>query len=107
RAPAKAVAMGDLDDLDARPVQRVRGGAHLLLGELVGHRVAAVAQGGVGDADVVADLRHVSSSTRPSLGIRRRAGVAARIRLSHAELPAFAAAISSPTRAAAAVMMSR
>ena len=77
--------MGDLDDLDPGPVERVHRGAHLLLGELVGHRVAAVAQGGVGDPDVVPDLWHVA----------------------HALTPSFAWAMSSPTRAAAAVMMSR
>ena len=51
--PAQAVAVSDLDDLHAGRVQRVHGRADLLLGELVRHRVAAVAQRGVGDAQVV------------------------------------------------------
>jgi len=42
--------VGDLDDLDTGRVQGVHGRADLLLGKLVRHRVAAVAQGGVGDA---------------------------------------------------------
>ena len=78
------VAVGHLDDLDARPVQRADGVAHLLLGELVRHGVRAVAQGGV-------DEPHVVGQFRPA----------------HAATSCFARAISSPTRAAAAVMMSR
>ena len=52
RRAAQAVAVRDLDDLDARRVQRVHGGADLLLGELVRHRVTAVAQGRVGDPEL-------------------------------------------------------
>jgi hypothetical protein len=84
RAAAQAVAVGHLDHLDARPVERAHRVAHLRLGELVGHRVAAVAQGGVDDADVVRQLR-----------------------AAHANAPCLASAICSPTWAAAAVMMSR
>ena len=51
RRPADAVAVADLDDLDAGAVERVHGGPHLCLGELVRHGVAAVAQRGVGDPD--------------------------------------------------------
>ena len=76
--------MGHLDHLDAGAVERAHRVAHLLLGEAVGHRVAAVAQGRVDDPDVVLQLG---------------AG--------HAGTSCFARAISSPTRAAAAVMMSR
>ena len=39
RRAAKAVAVGDLDDLHAGAVQGVHDAAHLLLGEPVGHRV--------------------------------------------------------------------
>ena len=49
---AEAVAVGDLDDLDAGRVEGVHDAADLLLGELVLHRVRAVAQGGVGDPQV-------------------------------------------------------
>ena len=52
RRAAKAVAVGDLDDLHARAVQAVHDAAHLLLGEAVRHRVAAVAKGGVGEPDL-------------------------------------------------------
>ena len=72
--------MGDLDDLDAGRVQGVHGGPDLLLGELVRHGVAAVAQGGVGDAQVIA-----------------HAGISAARR----------SPMTSPTWAAAEVMMSR
>jgi len=52
RGSAQAVAVGDLDDLDAGRVQGVHRGTDLLLGELVRHRVAAVAQRGVDDAQL-------------------------------------------------------
>ena len=42
---AEAVAVRDLDDLDAGLVEGVDDAADLLLGELVAHRVRAVAQG--------------------------------------------------------------
>src|SRR5207302_1723694 len=82
RRPAQAVAVGDLDDLDAGRVQGVHGGADLLLGELVRHRVAAVAQGRVGDPEL------------PGLGHA--------VTLSARRWP-----MTSPTWAAAEVMMSR
>ena len=44
--------MADLDDLDAGRVERVHDAADLGLGELVGHRVRAVAQGRVGDPQI-------------------------------------------------------
>ena len=76
--------MGDLDDLDAGRIQGVHGGPDLLLGELVRHGVAAVAQGGVGDAEL-------------PLG-----GIAHAVTLSVRRWP-----MTSPTWAAAEVMMSR
>ncbi len=72
--------MGNLDDLDAGRVQGVHGGPDLLLGELVRHGVAAVAQGGVGDAQVVAHAGTSAARRSP---------------------------MTSPTWAAADVMMSR
>jgi hypothetical protein len=79
RRAAEAVAVGDLDDLHAGRVQGVHDAADLPLGEPVSHRVAAVAERGVGDSDSL------------------RSGHAVTFRL----------ASCSPVRAAAAVMMSR
>jgi hypothetical protein len=79
RRAAKAVAVGDLDDLNAGRVQGVHDPAYLLLGEPVRHRVTAVAERGVGDSNAL------------------RGGHAVTFRL----------ASCSPVRAAAAVMMSR
>jgi len=86
--------VGDLDDLDVAAVQRVDDGADLPFGELVGHGVRAVAQRGVGDADV-GGFR---------VNLRREGRV-------HALAPSRCAvrcpARRSATWAAAAVMMSR
>jgi hypothetical protein len=82
RGAAQAVPVGHLDHLDTGSVERVHGRPDLSLGELVRHRMTAVAQGGVGDP--------------------HRTGGSA-----HAVTLALSRATSSPTRAAAAVMMSR
>src|SRR5450755_1036633 len=50
--PAQAIAVGDLDDLDIAGVQGMDDGADLLFGELVSHGMGAVAQRGVGEADL-------------------------------------------------------
>ena len=63
RRAAEPVAVGDLDDRHAGVVERADGVAHLALGELVRHRVAAVAQRRVGDADV---RRHAALPSRAS-----------------------------------------
>ena len=76
--------MGDLDDLDSRGVEGADGLADLILREAVRHRVAAVAQRSVDDAE----------------GVTQGGAV-------HAATSSMAAAICSPVRAAAAVMMSR
>ena len=52
RGPAEAVAVGDLDDLNAGAVERADHAADLPLGELVRHRVGAVAQRRVGDPQI-------------------------------------------------------
>ena len=83
RRAADAVAVADLDHLDAGAVERVHGGPHLRLGELVRHGVAAVAQRGVGDPHRTLGATHAPAPTKRVV------------------------ATSSPTRAAAAVMMSR
>ena len=80
RRAAQPVTVRYLDDLHPGAVQGADHRPDLLLGELVPHRVRTVPQRGVGDADLA------------------RRGV-------HAATPAVAS--SSPTRAAAAVMMSR
>jgi hypothetical protein len=80
RRAGEAVAVSDLDDGHAGLVQRARHGPYLIDRELVGYRVAAVAQGGVGDPNG----RGAHRATAP-----------------------WRCVISSPTRTAAAVMMSR
>jgi hypothetical protein len=82
--PAEPVAVGDLDDLDVAAVQRVDDGADLPFGELVGQGVRAVAQRGVGEADV--GLVHALAPSRRAVRCPAR---------------------RSATWAAAAVMMSR
>ena len=89
------VTVSDLDDLDPGAVQRVDDRAHLLLGEAVGHRMAAVAEGGVGDPDP--RLRGRPAATASGMLVI----------VVHALAPTFFCAIRLPTRAAAAVMMSR
>ena len=83
--------MRDLDDLDPGAVEGGHDRAHLRLGEPVPHGVRPVPEGRVGDP-------HVPALVRAAV----RARAAARV---HAVTLAIAS--SSPTRAAAAVMMSR
>ena len=83
RGTAEAVAVGHLDDRHAGVVERGDDRAHVVLHELVADRMRPVAQCGVGQPDV---------------DIRREA---------HGDTPSSVRAISSPTRVAAAVMMSR
>ena len=87
RGAGEAVAVADLDDVDARRVERGRDPADLLLGEPVGDGVRAVPQRRVGDADARRGAHAETSSTRRPTGP--------------------AAASSSAARFAAAVMMSR
>ncbi len=91
RRAAEPVAVRDLDDLHVRLVQRVHHRADLPLGELVRERVRPVAQRRVGQPD---PLRAAAPGAR-----FQAAG--------HGALTGRPAASSSPTRAAAAVMMSR
>ena len=136
---AEAVAVRDLDDLHAGRVEGVHDAAHLLLGELVAHRVRAVAQRGVGDPQVAlaAGLRGVGEHVGLGQLARRRRGRPRGGWSCHpCQTPAFCASapaptsgsgtspssaddfhvdatpsrwatMMSPTRAAAAVMMSR
>jgi len=86
RRATQPVAVGHLDDLDTSRVERMDHGSDLTLVELVLHGMAAIAQRRVGDTY----LRLVLSGYR-----------------AHAVTSAARVASSSPTRAAAAVMMSR
>ena len=134
---AEAVTVTHLDDLHARPVQGVDHGPHLLLGELVAHRVRAVAQRGVGDpqvrraaagrrvledvalgdvlgdhGDVLGTDDHVAHDGQtPAFWVDPMSGAAcspSSVEDFHdASTPRRWASMRSPTRAAAAVMMSR
>ena len=84
--------MGDLDDRDAGVVERLDDVVHLLRGELVPLVVRAVAQAGVGEAEVEV----VAPTPVERVEVR-----------GHHLLPSSERAMFSPTRAAAAVMMSR
>jgi hypothetical protein len=61
RGAAQAVAVGHLDDRDARVVERGDDRGHVLAGELVLLRVRSVTQRRIGDPDVV-ELAHVDAS---------------------------------------------
>ena len=107
--PAEAVTVGHLEDGHPRVVERGDHRAHLVGGELVALVVRAVAQAGVGQADVevfaprpLEDVQlgvsvngHVSSSS--VCGFETLAAL----------VPQPPVAIPSPARVAAAVMMSR
>ena len=95
RRAAEAVAVGHLDHRDAGGVERLDDVVHLLRGELVPLVVRPVAQAGVGQPQVEVQVRR---SAGPG------AGRACSSRVSSGRL---ARAMFSPTRAAAAVMMSR
>jgi hypothetical protein len=71
---AEAVAVAHLDDLHAGGVERVDYPAHLLLGELVGHRVRTVAQRRVGDPQVALATTRArrARSLGAHLGLGRR-----------------------------------
>ena len=86
---AEPVTVRDLDDLHAGGIECVYDRANLVLGEAMRHRVAAVPQRRVRDPD------------------RRLLRDVVQRRHAHAFAPTVAWAIRSPTRAAAAVMMSR
>ena len=86
RRAGQSVAVGDLDDGHARSGESVDDGGNVGFGELVALGVGAVAQRGVGDADV------------ERVGVGHQLAATDRV----ARL-----AISSPTFTAAAVMMSR
>ena len=134
--PAEAVAVRHLDDLDAGLVEGVDDAADLRLGVLVAHRVRAVAQGRVGDPQVAlaAPAGGVASTSVSVTGVvttgHPRVGWSChpwRIRLLPSRRrrrpgrdapevgrglpgrghPSRCATMMSPTRAAAAVMMSR
>jgi hypothetical protein len=111
RRAAKTVAVRHLDDGHAGRVQRVHRRADLLGRELVRHRVTAVPQRGVSDAYLAASaVQVVAAQPVAAQPVADEAGHAVTAPVVVAPVAACAArrcAMTSPTLAAAAVMMSR
>ncbi|MDT4873851.1 hypothetical protein FQZ97_1091170 [compost metagenome] len=85
----QAVAVGDFDGVDTGLIQRAGDGLHVLQRVLVADRVAAVAQGDVGDIEFLAGVEgHGDSPQALSIDWAMRSAVASAAEVMMSRLPA-------------------